>query len=570
MSSSSGVQGQAGGVQLPPSLAGQEGEKATNAEKAGSASSVGRGFSNDNSVSFHQDGIATKATPGNDRMVRLPKPEIDPAKAVSPEVLSQVSPSPEMQEAMKTLEDLKNLSPEDLEGEEELSSLKDSLFAAINKSGKGQQGGDEPGYSAGGSGNKELAGMLVGSLNNPETIKEDVGKALKLQDQAFDALDHINNIKSGPPEQVAAFKEAGQRLNEAMLSGDIEDVARILSEVQTKIQNTRMQFDQEAIQASRVKREILHTERIGKLAEAIEKIEEANDIGILGRVAGAIAAAFTVVVAAFTIATGVGAGVGAALIASAVIMVTMTVSQNTGDWMTNMGGLIKDDQVQMALGIGFSVLAAALSLGAGFGPAIKKKVVDISSHLAQKSVNAGATAAKEGAKVGAEAAKEGAKAAAQTAQQSATNAAQQASTAVKETSKGAIKAAADSADDAARETAKATANAAKESADDVAAQIANKTKIYRQAAHVARFMEGSSMVVSGSADIHGARVRHEGEMYQADAQEDLAHITKMQLEMDEWMEAIQRALEEIGSGQKNASDMLSQAQNNKFTIARNI
>ncbi len=587
MSSSGGIQGHTGGhAQIPPGVVGK-GAEGAQAGKTNTAEKIGRGFSNDNSVSFQQDRRLGKGAPGSERMVRLPQPKIDPASAAKPELLAQLSMPHDVKELITALDDLETALAEDVDGEiEGADDLGSSLFGAARTS-KSQKGQQDQGmsYSSGGQGNRELAAMLVGGLSRAESF-EDVEKVIKLQGDAFNALDRIANITGGPPETIAALKEAGNRLNQAMLTGDVEDVARILSEVQTKTQDIRMKFDEQAIRTSRQKREMVHGERIGKLTEALAKMKEAKTAGIVGKIFSAIATALAVVVAAVTIATGVGAKAGIALIMAATIMVAMTVSQNTGDWMTNMGGLIKDENVQLALGIGWSVLAAALSLGAGAGPAIKKKVTDMLSQVTQKSV-----------KIAGEAAKQGAQAAAQTAQQSATAASnatqqgvQQATNAVQETAKNAVKASTEAADEAAQQAAKTAAKIAQETVKETSQEVAKETvkvttentaketakltaeqtKYFRRAASIARFTEGTSKVTEGSAAIHGARVTHEGESYQADAHEDLAMLTQLQFQMEDWMEAIQQTLKDVGEGQKIASDMLAQAQSSKFTISRNI
>ena len=172
-------------------------------------------------------------------------------------------------------------------------------------------------------------------------------------------------VESAPPEVMSELKAASGQLAKAMLTGDIEDVARILSEVQTKLGDTRIKFDEQAIRTSRLRRSQLHKVRIGKLSEALEKMKEAKKSGILGKIFAGIATALAVVVAAVTIATGVGAKAGVMLIMAATIMVAMTISQNTGDWMTNLGGLIKDDKLQLVMGDGMGYSGGCFVSGRG-------------------------------------------------------------------------------------------------------------------------------------------------------------------------------------------------------------
>ena len=139
-----------------------------------------------------------------------------------------------------------------------------------------------------------------------------------------------------------------------------------------------------------------------------------------------------------------------------------------------------------------------------------------------------------------------------------------------ESAKEAAKATVDVTKETAKETAKTTGDTVSKETAKQMADVAKKTMYYKRAGHIARFTEGGAMAVDGASTVHSSKVRYEGEMYQASAQEDLADLTMMQLQMEDWMEAIQRVLQEIGEGQKTASDMLSQAQSSKFTIGRNI
>ncbi len=580
------------GAQVPPGvLAGKSGSGQQTGRAGTSAPMTGRGFSSKNSVSRQAHQRPASANMGRDRLVRLPTPRVDPAMVATPEMQAQVSQSMDLTEMMFTFDELMNqlsAEGEDVQGEE--SSLGSTVYGNGRKgrAKSGQQGGNSSGQNGSGTQEQQImkelmsGSALANAAKNPEQL-------IELQGKTLEVFDKIGAIKSAPPEVLADLKEASGKLTNAMLSGNMEDVARMLSEIQTKIGDTRIKFDEQAIRTSRLKRSQLHTARIGKLQEALEKMKEAKTSGIIGKVFGAIATALAVVVAAVTIATGVGAKAGVMLIMAATIMVAMTVSQNTGNWMTNLGGLVKDEKAQLVLGLSWAIMAAALSLGAGLAGSAAKTTTDGATTAVQQGINAGSQAAQQGANAAAQGVQQGATTASQTAQ----TAVQQSATAAQEVAKNAAKTATDSVDEVAEQAAKVAVKGAQESAKEAAkeaakattettakeasketakqmAEISKKTMYFRRAGHIARFTEGASMAVDGASQVHSARVRHEGEMYQADAHEDLAYLTQMQMQMEDWMEAIQRVLQEIGEGQKIASDMLSQAQQNKFTISRNI
>ncbi|MTI14150.1 type III secretion system translocon subunit SctE [Sansalvadorimonas verongulae] len=603
MSTSGGVGSNHGsGVQLPSGFIGKSADAGQAAQtgkagKSGSAKAadhVGRGFSNSNTVS-HKEG-ATRAQAGgrHERAVRLPAPTVDPVKVVTPEMQAQIAQSLDTTEMLFTFDELLNqLNAESEELENGETQGSSTVYGASRKKKTGQQqGGDSGGRNSGAQQNTPDFMNAASSL-----VQGTDGKTLeKLQDETLHVFDKVLAIESAPPEVMTELKAATEKLTKAMLTGNVEDMARMLMEIQTKLQDTRIKFDEQAIRTSRLKRSQVHENRISKLSSALSKMKEAKTAGILGKVFGAIATALAVVVAAVTIATGVGAKAGVMLIMAATIMVAMTISQNTGDWMTNLGGLIKDDKVQLVMGLAWAVLAAALSLGAGLAGGASKATTDVATTTVQQATNAGTQAAQQSANAVAQGAQQSANAVSQTAQQ----AVQQSSTAVQNAAKAATKAAQEAADEvveqtvkvavksakeASKEAAKASTDAVKETAkettkaaaDTVAketakqsADVAKKTMYFQRAAHIARFTEGGAMVADGSSTMYAAKVSGDAGQYQADATEDLAELTRLQMMMEDWMEAIQRTIEEISSGQQTASDMLSQAQQSQFSVTRNI
>ena len=571
MSTSGGVGSNHGpGVQLPPEFIGKAGEagqagqtgKAGQSGRARATDHVGRGFSNSNTVSHKEGRTHAQGGGRNERAVRLPTPKVDPVKVVTPEMQAQIAQSMDTTEMLFTFDELLNqLNAESEELEKSETSGVSTVYGSSRKKKTSQQqGGDSGGRSPDGQQRTSDFLQTASSLVNGAD-----GKTLEnLQDETLHVFDKVLAIESAPPEVMADLKAVTAKLTEAMLTGNVEDMARMLMEVQTKLQDTRIKFDEQAIRTSRLKRSQVHENRINKLTEALAKMKEAKKAGVLGKIFGGIATALAVIVAAVTIATGVGAKAGVMLIMAATIMVAMTSSQNTGDWMTNLGGLIKDDKGQLVMGLAWAILAAALSLGAGLAGGASKATTDVTTTTVQQ-------AAQQGSQQGATAA---AKAATKAAQEAADEAVEQSVKVAVKSAKQAAKDAAQTSADAAKESAK---EATKETADTVAketakqtADVAKKTMYYQRAAHIARFTEGGAMVADGGATMHAAKVSGEAGQYQADATEDLAELTRLQLMMEDWMEAIQRTIEEISSGQQMASDMLSQAQQSKFSVTRNI
>ncbi|MCL6270564.1 type III secretion system translocon subunit SctE [Sansalvadorimonas sp. 2012CJ34-2] len=566
-----------GGIRVDHGGAVQNLTPSNSSGKAGqtqTAEHVGRGFSNKNSVSHQRNAKFKGDAAGRERSVRLPKPTVDPAKVTNPALQAQIAQGIDTTELVFTFEDILSelASSEEQDGADSDVSATGLFSSTRQKGGSRQGGGDQSGYQG---------GQQQVSFEQPAAgVTDEAQKLAAMEQEALHVFDKVLAIESAPPEVMEQLKASSAKLADAVLSGNIEDVARMLSEVQTKLQDTRIKFDEQAIRTSRLKRSQVSQQRIEKLTEALEKLKESKKAGTIGKIFGAIATAIMVVVAAVTIATGVGAKAGIMLIMAATIMVAMTISQNTGDWMTNLGGLIKDDKAQLVMGLAWAILAAALSLGSGFVAGKSKVVTDAATTTVQQTTNAATQAAQQGANAAAQGAQQSANTAAQTAQQSAAvvqeTAKQAAKTAtdvaddaVEQATKVAVKSAQESAKEAAKSTAEATKEATKETTKQLA-EISKKEMYFRRAAHIGRFTQGASQAVEGSAQISSSASRYEGEMYQASATDDLAELTKLQLQMEDWMEAIGRALQEIQEGQQIASDMLSQAQQNKFTIARNI
>ena len=181
-------------------------------------------------------------------------------------------------------------------------------------------------------------------------------------DQTLDIATRLSAIESAPPEVLEKINGLMGEAADALNFGNIEDVAAILSRVQTELRDTRIKFDSQAIQAAKESRADISQNRIAKLEKALKKMAEAEKKNKILKIFGGIATALAVIVSVTLVATGVLSKAGIALmVASTSLMVAITVSQNTGNWMNKVFGESKE--AQMVAGIMWTVIAIALSVG---------------------------------------------------------------------------------------------------------------------------------------------------------------------------------------------------------------
>jgi len=242
-----------------------------------------------------------------------------------------------------------------------------------------------------------LADLAAGKVDSEEALTAriaeeglegfDLESLMAFEEVSSDVQMRMAAIESAPPELMKELNGLMGDAERALSMGNIEDVAAILSRIQTKLRDERIKFDQESLIASKEARESVHAGRVEKLVEAIKKMEEQAKTGVIGKVFGAIATALAMVVGTILIATGVLSKVGVVLmVASMALMAAITISQNSGNWMNKVFG--ENKIAQMVAGIMWSVLAIALSLGASFATAKKgsydlvQQAVDTTTKLA--------------------------------------------------------------------------------------------------------------------------------------------------------------------------------------------
>ena len=311
------------------------------AQKSAPTEQVGAGFSKENTVA-HEGKNPLKNFSAGGIQVNLPVPTRNVSDA-TPQIQA------ELDNAAGGMDKFSIGSIFDQDGDG--TSAIDELIADIS-AGKIEDGDLSARISEEGLGGMDIEGLMV------------------FEERASDVFTQMSAIKSAPPEVMSQIDSLAKDAERALAMGNIEDVAGILAKIQTQLRDTRIKFDQEALQTAKQARENTHTQRVEKLVKAIEKMDEQARSGVIGKVFGAIATALAMVVGTVLIATGVLSKVGIVLmVASMALMAAVTISQNTGGWMNKVFG--EDKVAQMVAGIMWSVIAVALSLGASAATAGK-------------------------------------------------------------------------------------------------------------------------------------------------------------------------------------------------------
>lgn len=190
-----------------------------------------------------------------------------------------------------------------------------------------------------------------------------------------DATIQINALSSGPAQLVADIKSDYQKIARAMMSDSLWDtdmLATMLSSIQQKMQDNRLQFDQETIRIGQVEKERLSNKIISDIKDSIESTNKAKESNLVSKIFGYIGLAVMAVVTVMAFATGVGAVAGTLMVASLAIMIAMTVDQETGGHgmkaltkgIMEAFGVDEEQATYIASGVMMAIMIA-LSLGAG-------------------------------------------------------------------------------------------------------------------------------------------------------------------------------------------------------------
>ena len=332
-----------------------------------------------------------------------------------------------------------------------------------------------------------MSAQISGKLQGDNSLEN-------LNNLFADTLNKIANLKSGPAELHAQLQADLKAFNATFLSSkntlDVDSAALMLMQIQTQLQNNRLVFDQQSIKANQVSREQASEKRMNKILDSIEKAEKAKDAGLVSKIFGGIAVAIMAVVAAVMVASAVFTG-GASAVAAAGLMVaatslviTMMVSSETGNWMMEVFGSEKDQQIGAM--VFWSVLIMAMTLGAAG--------ITGSAGSAAAAANTTASGAAAGTGSGA------------TVTASATTAATTAARSAK-----------------------------------IADMSARFTKVMRYAG-------AASMIGDGSASAVSTSYNYDADMLRAEAKELNAWILHNQHIIDDLVEDIQKVIDELQQG----------------------
>ena len=453
--------------------------------------------------------------------------------------LSEVSDSSDFSEIDEDLVQLDNLSPDQLKAV--IGDLEAIVTAAEhpNQSLAGhifslESNRDEllaMGYSE-----EVIDGMLaLADPNNPDNslalMHSSIGQfalsytgddRLKdLSDLYADTLNKIGNLEDGPPElhaeiqkDLAAFVKQFVGPDKHM---DVDLATHMLMQIQSKMQDTRLVFNQENIKINQAQREKIAAKRLEKIEKSIEQAEKSKKKGLLSKIFGYIAMVMSIIVTAIAAValcvTGVGSGVAVALmVAVTVIMVTQTISSETGDWM-NKG-----------LASMFEAFGVSEKWSAMAGQIFMACVVLVMSFA---SFGAGIAAAKS---------------AAANAAATAANAASQAG------------------------TTGATVSATATTAATAASKAATFTKYASIATSTAQAIGGAAMVFDGAASASATTLQYEADKLRADAKKLFAWMMANQHIIDDLTEDIKKVIEDMEQTWKVMTGMMKDNHDTKTKL----
>ncbi|KEQ18908.1 type III secretion system translocon subunit SctE [Endozoicomonas numazuensis] len=336
----------------------------------------------------------------------------------------------------------------------------------------------------------------------------------------FSAITEIpDDLKVELNRDIEAFTKAALNAEKPL---DIDSATTMLVQIQSKLQNERLRFDQESIKIGQVAAEQRSSNIIQKIKDSIEKLDKAKKSQLVGKIFGYIALALmavaTVIVAAVGIifTGGVLTVVAVSLMVAAMaVMVTMIISSETNNFMMKIfDSFAGDDKknARIAAMVFWAVVMIALSAGAAV---------------------AGGFAGAGGA-------------AASTASSATSGTATGTSTAATVTATGA-------------NTAATTASSA-----------AKAATIMTKLAKLAQLIGGASQVASGGAEIGTSVYNYQADTLRAETLEEKAEMARIQQFIDDAMEAIEKAIEELQQGYSVAASIIKANHETKTTLARNL
>lgn len=369
---------------------------------------------------------------------------------------------------------------------------------------------DDPGNSL--SSMHSFSARLGSRLNGDPRLQ-------KLYDHFGDTLNRVANLKGGPAELHTQLRAELTKFTGAFLGSkkhlDMDAATLMLMQIQTQLQNNRLIFNQQNIKVNQAAKEQISEKRMNKILDSINKAEEAKDAGVVSKIFGGIAVAIMSIVAAIMVAGAVFTG-GASAIAAAALMVgatalvvTMMVSAETGNWMTDMFGTDQDSQIGAM--VFWSVLILAMTLGAA-------GVTGVAGSAASA---ANATAAAGGAAAGGGA-------------------------------------------------GGATVTATATTAATAASRAARISDISARFSRILRVVGGAAMVGDGSASAVSTTYQYDADMFRAEAKEFHAWMLHNQHVIDDLLEDISKVIDELQSGYQVIASILKDNHDNNTKLLGSI
>ncbi|AMO57850.1 hypothetical protein GZ77_12805 [Endozoicomonas montiporae] len=340
-------------------------------------------------------------------------------------------------------------------------------------------------------------------------------KLSKLYNAFEDTMTRIAAITDIPEDLQKGIQADVTNLTKAVLQNkdllDIDAATTMITELQSKLQNERIKFDEQTIRIGQMNREEASSKRISQITEAIEKANKAKASGWIGRIFSYIALAVMAVAAIAMVATGVGAVAGGMMFAALALSVTMVASSETNNFMMKIFG--DGEGAQAGATAFWTSLSILLSLGAAGAASGAANAASAGAKVAGTAANTAASGASTGASV----------------------------------------------------TATATNTAAK-----AAATAAKFSSMMDRLKKVAQGVQGAATIGDGAASTASAVYSYQAENLKADALDQKAFMLRIQQSIDDAMEGLQRAIDELQSGYSVATNIIKANHDTKSTLARNL
>ncbi|WP_252178923.1 type III secretion system translocon subunit SctE [Endozoicomonas sp. 4G] len=334
----------------------------------------------------------------------------------------------------------------------------------------------------------------------------------------FSAIREIpDDLKAELTKDLDTFTKAAFNAEKPL---DIDSATTMLVQIQSKLQNERLRFDQESIKIGQVAAGQRSNNIIDKIRESIAKVEESKKSQMVGKVFNYIGLFFMVVasiaVAAAGLLTGGALSIVAAslMVAATGLMITMTVSSETDNFMMKIfDGLASDEEGEKGAKIGATVFWATIMIALTAGAAVAGGAIGAGGTAASTASSSAATGSSTGATV---------------------------------TATGANTAAASSA------------------------AVAKNVAILNRVGQTAQWIGGAGQIASGGADIGTSVYKYQADQFKAEALDEKAEMVRIQKAIDDAMEGLEKAIEELQNGYSTAASIIKANHETKTTLARNL